>query len=163
MKTFFTIILVLAASFTSYCPVFDYDWLVRGIQRQKEIAAMEAKTLKIMRITAVIGYIESRNNYHLVGADGEIGKYQFMPKTWKKMCSRYAGKYLKPTKDNQDLIAFRHVEHFVNKGYSVSQIASLWNSGRPNCTKVGVTQKGVPFDVPKYRAFFVKKYKTIKI
>jgi hypothetical protein len=79
------------------------------------------------------------------------------------MCKRYAGKYLKPTPENQDLIAYRHVQHFVNKGYSVSQIASLWNSGKPNCTKVGVTKNGAAFNVPKYRAFFVKKYKSIKI
>ncbi|MDD4970822.1 MAG: hypothetical protein PHT07_15450 [Paludibacter sp.] len=163
MKTIFTVILVLAASFISFCPVFDYNWLVTRIDRQKEIAALEAKVLKVMRITAVIKHIESRGNYDKPGDSGEIGAYQFMPKTWKNACKKYVGKYLIPTKENQDLIAFRSVEDLVSQKYSISQIASIWNSGYPNCTKVGITITGVPFDVPAYRAYFVKMYKIIKV
>jgi hypothetical protein len=163
MKAIFTIILVLATAFRGYSPNFDYIWLMRGIEHQKAIVAYEAKNLKINKITAVIRHIESRGNYYKHGGSGEYGAYQFMPKTWRKMCHRYAGKYLSPTKENQDLIAFRYVEHLVEKGYSISQIGSVWNSGYPNCTKVGFTKTGVPFDVPAYRRFFVHKYKTIRV
>jgi hypothetical protein len=163
MKTIFTIILLLVASFVSYAPDFDYDLFVKGIERQKEIAAMEAKIMKVRKITAVIRHIESRGNYHRHGGSGEYGAYQFMPKTWNKMCKRYAGKYLDPTKENQDLIAGKYVEYLINKGYSISQIGSIWNSGYPNCTKVGFTKTGIPFDVPAYRRYFVKMYNIIKV
>jgi hypothetical protein len=163
MKTIFTIILVLAVSFKGYSPNFDYDWFVKGIELQKEIAAREVENLKIRKVCAVIKHIESRGNYSKPGGSGEYGAYQFMPKTWYKMCHRYAGKYLKPTNENQDLIAYRYVEHLFKQGYSISQIASVWNSGYPNCTKVGFTKTGIPFDVPAYRRIFVKKYLTIKV
>jgi len=163
MKTIFTVILFLAASFKMYAPCFEKEWLFQSIETQKVIEAYIAKNQKIMKIAAVIRHIESRGNYTRHGGSGEYGAYQFMPKTWRKMCKRFAGKYLEPTKENQDFIAYKNIQYLVDKKYSVSQIASVWNSGYPNCTKVGVTKTGIPFNVPAYRAHFVKMYKTIRV
>lgn len=166
MKTIPTLILSLLFIFTltsAYCPPISRTDIEVHVRLYNELKSFEKKVLKTKKIMAVIKHIESRDNYFKRGGSGEIGAYQFMPKTWLKLCNRYAKHYLKPTKKNQDFIAYNYIMDLVDKKFNVSQIGSVWNSGYPNCTKIGFTKTGIPFNVPAYRAGFVHLYKTIHV
>jgi hypothetical protein len=104
----------------------------------------------------------SVENYQAIGANGEIGVYQYMKSTYKRLCMRYFGGYREPTPHNQDTIAFCDVQDLViNHNYSIDQIAAYWNSGNPNSRKSGYNKAGVFYDVGAYVNDFRRIFRAI--
>ncbi len=109
------------------------------------------------QIAAAFRQKESGNNYNAKGESGEFGAYQFMPSTWRKWSQEYlqatgqAPQSLAPTQANQDAVATFKIQQWLNQGYNVAQIASMWNSGSPDPTgKVGKNKYGVAYNTPEY-------------
>lgn len=109
-------------------------------------------------IVNAIKQTESSGNYNVKGASGETGAYQFMPNTWanyKKQYEQATGEILSgQTPENQDKVAEWKVQQWLDNGYDVKQIASMWNAGegRPDAWKnwKGVNALGVAYDTPAY-------------
>jgi hypothetical protein len=116
------------------------------------------------KVAAAIKKIESDGRYHLPGASGEYGAYQFMPKTWEAWSRDYMSATGAPKPDitvpaDQDAVALWRISTWLDKAYSPQQIASLWNSGSPDPTgKVGVNSRGVQYNVPAYVEKFNKAF-----
>ncbi len=106
----------------------------------------------IVNLTKAIGRTESGGNYEAKGKSGEFGAYQFRPETWKAWAKQHLGNENAPmSKENQDKVAYKQVETWGKQGYKPAQIASLWNSGKPEWEgNVGVNSMGVKFDTPSY-------------
>ena len=101
-------------------------------------------------IAAAIKQIESGGKYDIKGGSGEYGAYQFMPNTWKE----WAGKYLNNSAadmspQNQDKVARSRVAELMSQGYSLEDIALIWNGGEP-VRKSGVNSFGVKYDSGAY-------------
>ena len=120
------------------------------------------KKQRIDLILKTIKWIETNNNYTLIGKSGEYGAYQFTKTTWNHYCNLFFNKNLDiKIKENQDKIALLKVTSLVNKGYSNKQIASIWNSGSANWNnKIGINKKGVRYNTPHYVSKFDKTYKN---
>jgi len=108
-------------------------------------------------IANAIKMVEGGGNYNAKGGSGESGAYQFMPATWKQYSGEYlnsigkAGQSLSMTPENQDTVALYKIQGWIDQGYSADQIASIWNSGKPNYEgNVGINSKGIRYDVPAY-------------
>ena len=98
------------------------------------------------------------------GQTGEMKSiFQFTPDTWKNYAQQVSGKADLPmTPENESLVAYHKVGDWMQKGYTVPQIASMWNAGvgEPNAytgkfsdgsSSTGINKKyGVKYDVPGY-------------
>jgi len=134
----------------------DYETWLR-LKKESEFK----KEIKIIRET--IKLVETRGNYHANGASGEYGAYQFMPSTWKRACLFYEGRILDPTPENQDRIVDHLIKRYLDKGYTVKEIASIWNSGKPDWQgRIGVNKFGVAYNVPAYVDNFYNNYEQVK-
>lgn len=114
---------------------------------------------QIEHIARTIKFIESRGNYQIKGASGEYGAYQYMPGIWEFWCIELFGEVLDITiPEVQDYVTYCRIEQYVDEGYSNEQIASLWNSQKPDWEgRIGVNRWGVPYSVPAYVARFISK------
>lgn len=114
---------------------------------------------RIIKIMNTIKYIESRGNYSIRGASGEYGAYQYMPGTWDYWSIELFGEILDITiPEMQDYMTYCRIEQYINQGYSNKQIASLWNSQKPDWEgRIGVNRWGVPYNVPLYVKTFINK------
>ncbi len=104
-------------------------------------------------------------NKPVTGASGETAsRYQFMPETWKAWSKQYLGIDNAPiTLENENKVAYSKIKELKDKGMRPDQIASIWNSGKPDYKgNVGVNSKGVAYDVPAYVSKVGAAYKTIK-
>lgn len=107
---------------------------------------------KVVALAKAIRQHESGGNYKAKGGSGEFGAYQFMPSTWKSWAKQYLGdSNAKMDEINQNKVAYYKILELKNKGYNPGQIASIWNSGKPDWKgKVGVNKYGAKYNVPKY-------------
>jgi hypothetical protein len=109
-------------------------------------------------IMNAVRQVESGGNYEARGGSGEYGAYQFMPETWTEWSRQYAGEVLQMsvdqlemTPENQDAVARWKIQKLADQGYSPQEIASIWNSGKPEWKgKVGTNKYGVKYNVPAY-------------
>jgi hypothetical protein len=115
---------------------------------------------QIVALARAIRQVETGNKA-VKGASGEMkSRYQFMPATWKTLAKKHLG--------NADTTRSEEIENEVvykellfladEKGYDVGQIASVWNSGKPDFTGKGTNKKGVKFDTGAYRDKVYKAY-----
>jgi len=120
--------------------------------------------LGAVNLAKSIRTVESNGNFQAQGKSGESGAYQFMPKTWQS----YAGKYLgdpnaEMTKENQNFVAYSKIKELKDQGFSPDQVASIWNSGKPDYQgNVGVNSQGVGFNTPKYVISVMNKYQQFR-
>lgn len=95
------------------------------------------------------------------GQSGEMKSiFQFTPGTWKGYSREIIGQEAPMTKENEAAVVYGKVHNWLQAGYSPEEIASMWNSGKPDAYlqgKAGVNKYGVKYDVPGYVAKF-KKY-----
>jgi hypothetical protein len=120
-------------------------------------------SIKAKIIVETFKHIESGGNYELPGASGEKGAYQILPDTWERLCRKHFDSVLVPTPINQDLVVLTDARYRLEQGYSIEQIASLWNCGSPNYIgKIGINKYGVPYNVPAYVNKFVNQFKIIE-
>ena len=101
-------------------------------------------------IANAIKQVESGGDYNAKGASGENGAYQFMPATWSAWAKQWLGNANAPmTPENQDLVARRQIQSWLDKGYTAEQVALMWNGGEPK-RKSGVNKYGVKYDSGAY-------------
>ena len=112
-------------------------------------------------LARAIRKVESNDNFKAEGASGEFGAYQFMPDTWAVLARRYLGNAHAPmSPTNQDKVAYYEIKNLKDKGNNPKQVASIWNSGKPEWEgKKGTNKYGVKYDVPAYVNKVINAYK----
>lgn len=98
------------------------------------------------------------------GADGEQGAYRFLPSTWKQWAGQHLSDENAPmTMENQNKVAYSQIKSWKDQGYNPGQIASLWNSGKPDPEgNVGVSKGGAAYDTPAYVKKVYADYQNFK-
>ncbi len=121
-----------------------------------------------VNLAKAIRQTESGGNFQAKGKSGEYGAYQFTEPTWNSYSKKYGiNAALKDaTPEQQNEVAYKQVKEWKDKGYNVGQIASLWNSGKPDAyndpTYKGTNSSGANFDVPAYAKSVATAYQTLK-
>ena len=121
-----------------------------------------------VNLAKAIRQTESGGNFTAKGKSGEYGAYQFTEPTWKAMSSKYGvnAPLNKATSEQQNEVAYRQVKEWKDKGYNPGQIASMWNSGKPDAyldsTYKGTNKSGAKYDVPAYAKSVATAYQAIK-
>ncbi len=120
-----------------------------------------------LTLTRAIGLAESgtggKPNYNAVGKSGEHGAYQWMPGNYEA-AAKEAG--LNPadfSPESQDKVAYYQVKKYKDKGFQPWEIASLWNSGKPDNWQnhSGINAQGVQYDTPKYVSQVKQNYLSL--
>lgn len=105
-------------------------------------------------LTRAIRQVESGGDYNVSGDAGTSkGAYQFNGNNFKNWAKEQGQNPEDFSPTNQDKVAYTRVKNLLAKGYTQSQVASIWNSGNPdpNSTGKGHNAKlGVDYDVPSY-------------
>ena len=119
-------------------------------------------------ITRALGYTENGGAPNLSnpssGKTGEMKSiFQYEPATWKADAQKFLGDAnAQLTPDNETKVAQSQVTEWLQKGYKVPQIASMWNAGvgEPDAytgkfsdgsSSQGTNKEyGVKYDVPGY-------------
>jgi len=103
------------------------------------------------------------------GGSGEYGAYQFTKPTWEKASQETFGQVVPletATKEQQNQVAYQQIKKMKDSGYNIGQVASTWNSGKPDAYMdpkyTGVNDYGVRYDVPKYARSVAEAYHSIK-
>lgn len=102
------------------------------------------------------------------GSSGEHGAYQFMPDTWNRLSKQFGVNVPleQSTPQQQNEVAYKQIKQWKDQGYNVGQIASMWNSGKPNAYQdpnyKGPNKYGVQFNTPQYAESVAKAYQAIK-
>lgn len=116
---------------------------------------------------------ESGGNFQAKGKSGEYGAYQWEPNTWTAESSS-AGINVpldQATPEQQNEVAYKHIESEKQKGLNPAQIASQWNSGDPDAytgefsdgsPSVGTNKDGVAYNVPEYVNKVTSAYQSLK-
>lgn len=122
-----------------------YDKFKETVQTTTNTGVQTAQT-----IAEAIKQVESGGDYNAQGASGENGAYQFMPNTWKQWAKQWLGNENAPmTQANQDLVAQKQIQSWLDKGYTAEQVALMWNGGEPR-RKSGTNRFGVKYDSGAY-------------
>lgn len=126
-------------------------------QNIKTITANDGTVLDagVVNLSKAIRQQESGGNYNAVGDNGTShGAYQWQPGNFASDAKQFGLDPNDFSPVNQDKVAYAQINAYKNAGYSPEQIASLWNSGKPDATgNVGVKTingKPVNYDTPKY-------------
>jgi len=93
--------------------------------------------------------VESGGNCDARGKSGEVGCMQFLPSTWKKWSTDVLGYVPEMNKTNELYVATHKIQGWLDAGYNVEQVATIWNSGGATHKK-GVNKYGVPYDTLAY-------------
>lgn len=119
----------------------------------------------VVNLAKAIRQTESKGDFNAQGASGEWGAYQYTKGTWDED-NRAFGlnyEYGKATPEQQNEIAYKKLKKLKEQGYNPGQIASIWNSGKPNWEgNVGVNKHGVRYDTPAYVDSVYKTYQQYK-
>ncbi len=121
-----------------------------------------------VNLAKAIRQTESGGNFNAVGKSGEYGAYQFTKGTWDTAAKKYGvtAQYNQATPEQQNEVAYKQIKDWKDQGYNVGQIASLWNSGKPDAyldtSYTGTNKYGAKFDVPAYAKSVATAYQTIK-
>jgi len=118
-----------------------------------------------INLAKAIRQTESGGNAQAKGASGEYGAYQFMPTTYSTLSKKYgvATPLENSTLEEQNKLAYSQIKEWKDQGYKPDQIASMWNSGKPEWQgNVGVNAKGVKYDTPDYVKKVYNQYQNIK-
>lgn len=123
----------------------------------KEIVLTPNQVLGISMAIA-IKEKETLGNYYAKGKSGEIGAYQYMPKTYIALTKKYYGSTtIEATPEVQDTLAQKELTSLFDKGYSIYQVALIWNQGHPGKCSKGINKYGAKFNSCDYAESIVKK------
>lgn len=123
-------------------------------------------------IAEAMKQVESGGDYSIVSRDGGKGAYQFTG-TWPSWSAAYAAEKglgnqpLPFTPENQDAVAKWKIGQYLDKGWTLEQVAAAWNGGEgvvPNDrwkTMVGRNDAGVRYDVPHHVSKVVDAFNKI--
>lgn len=122
----------------------------------------------VINLAKAIRQTESGGNLQARGRSGEYGAYQYTPGTWQK----YAGEagintpLEQSTMEQQNEVTYRKLKQWKDQGLNIGQIASMWNSGKPDAyldpTYKGTNKEGARYDVPAYAKSVAIAYQTLK-
>ena len=145
------LLLFLSMQLTCFAPKNEFyemmrDWYVSNTLKEIE------KEQRIKLLLKTLRFVESRERYDISGKSSEYGAYQFTRASWRDYCVRFFGERLDICNPiNQDLVAAKKIELFIDAGFTDAEIFSLWNCGSPKWEgKVGINQWGVAYNVPAY-------------
>lgn len=118
-----------------------------------------------VNLAKAIRQTESKGDFNAKGASGEWGAYQYTKPTWdadnKAFGTNY--EYGKATPEQQNELAYKKIKSLKDQGHNVGQVASIWNSGKPEWEgKKGVNKYGVKYDVPAYVDSVARTYQQYK-
>lgn len=120
-------------------------------------------------LAKAIRQTESGGNFTVNGKSGEYGAYQYTQGTWDKDAAD-AGVQVPlhfATPEQQNQVAYTKIKKLKDAGYNVGQIASIWNSGKPDAyidpTYKGKNSSGAQYDVPAYAKSVATAYQTLKV
>lgn len=119
----------------------------------------------VINLAKSIRQVESGGDFNAKGKSGESGAYQWTPDTWKAHAKDVLGNENAPmTPDNQNAVAYTILKKRKDAGLNPAQIAAEWNSGSATGweNKVGVNDKGVEYNVPKYVKNVTDTYQQMK-
>lgn len=126
---------------------------------------MDTLDPQVVNLAKAIRNTESGGDFQAQGKSGEYGGYQYTPDTWAKD-SADAGVNVplqQATPQQQNEVAYKKILSLKNQGYNPGQIASIWNSGKPDWQgNVGTNKYGVHFDTPQYVDSVTKYYQQLK-
>jgi hypothetical protein len=107
---------------------------------------------------------ESGGDFTARGKSGEYGAFQMTKGFWTGRAQKYLGNPNAPlTPQNQNKVAYSQIKEWKDQGYKPDQIASMWNSGKPNYQgNVGVNKFGVQYDTPSYVRGVQQEYQKLK-
>lgn len=123
---------------------------------------------QIVNLTKAIRQVESNGNFQAVGKSGEYGAYQFTEPTWASSSKTYLGQSIplkQATPEQQNEVAYKQISDWKKQGYNVGQIASMWNSGKPENylnNHTGTNSYGVQYDTPTYAKNVATAYQQFK-
>ncbi|MCK9602120.1 MAG: hypothetical protein M0R06_23950 [Sphaerochaeta sp.] len=123
-----------------------------------------ALDIQAQNLAKAIRQVES-GNVPQEGRSGELkSRYQFMPGTWKSAAKEILGDENAPlTLENENRVAYERIKRWKDAGYKPDQIASMWNSGKPDYAgNVGVNSAGVAYDTPAYVNKVRAEYEKLK-
>ena len=107
-----------------------------------------------------------KDPYTAKGGSGEYGAYQYTAPTWAEDSQKYLGQSIpleQATPAQQDEVAYNKIKDLGSKGYNPSQIASIWNSGKPDPTgNIGTNSSGIKFDTPQYVKSVGQTYEQLR-
>lgn len=111
----------------------------------------------IVNLSKAIRQQESGGNYNAIGDNGTShGAYQWNKDNFAKDAQQFGLDPNDFSPVNQDKVAYAQINAYKQAGYSPEQIASLWNSGKPDATgnkgTTVINGKPVNYDTPKYVA-----------
>lgn len=121
-----------------------------------------------VNLAKAIRQTESGGDFKARGKSGEYGAYQFTPPTWDSYSKKHGinARLEEATPEQQNEVAYKQIKEWKDQGYNPGQIASLWNSGKPDAyldtSYKGKNKLGVSYDVPKYAESVAKAYQQIK-
>lgn len=138
-------------------PVASATPQVQSTQSSQTVTAKDGTVLDagVVNLSKAIKQQESGGDYNKVGDAGTShGAYQWQPGNFAKDAQQFGLDPNDFSPVNQDKVAYAQINAYKQAGYTPSQIASLWNSGKPDATdNVGVKTingKPVNYDTPKY-------------
>lgn len=111
---------------------------------------------------------QETGNQPIQGASGELkSRYQFLPNTWKGWAEEHLGNAnASLTLENENTVAYKQIKKWKNQGYNPAQIASLWNSGKPewkgNVGDYEMNGIKIHYDTPSYVRGVYEKYQKLK-
>jgi len=124
---------------------------------------------QVVNLAKAIRETETRGQkdpYTARGASGEFGAYQYTKPTWEADSQAFLGKVVpleQADKLTQNEVAYKKLKSLKDQGYNPAQIASIWNSGKPEWEgNKGVNKHGVKYDVPQYVDSVTKSYQALK-
>lgn len=131
---------------------------------------MKPETLDQDAVTLAkaIRQTESNGNFTARGKSGEYGAYQFTQPTWDKTSKKYGINVPleQATPEQQNEVAYKQIKEWKDQKYNPGQIASMWNSGKPDAyldtEYKGKNKYGVTYDVPAYAKSVATAYQTLK-
>lgn len=119
---------------------------------------MDEKDLLANSIVKAIAYEENGGKLDIdntkAGSSGELKSiFQFEPGTWDTDSKQVFGKEMPITPDNETYVMKQKVLKWIDEGKTVSEMASMHNSGNPNAyaeNHVGFNKYGIKYDTPTY-------------
>lgn len=119
----------------------------------------------VVNLAKAIRQTESGGDFAAKGKSGEYGAYQYTPDTWNADAAKYGvnAPLESATPQQQNEVAYKKLADLKSQGYNVGQIASIWNSGKPEWEgNVGTNKFGVKYDTPQYVNSVAKTYQSYK-
>lgn len=123
---------------------------------------------EVVNLAKAIRQTESGGNFQAKGKSGEYGGYQFTEPTWNAYSKKHGVNVSlqQATPQQQNEVAYKQIKEWKDKGHNVGEIASMWNSGKPDAYKdvnyKGVNKMGVTYDVPAYAKSVALAYQALK-